>query len=73
MNRTLGNMLFCATRDKPKQWDIALSQVEFAYNSMINKSTSKALFANVYTRIPNFPSDIVDIPYYKSKVVESLV
>ena len=42
VNRTLGNKLRSVVGDNPKQWDVALPQVEFAFNSMVNRSTGKA-------------------------------
>ena len=39
VNRTLGSMLRSLVADRPKQWDLALSQAKFAFNSMVNRST----------------------------------
>lgn len=48
VNRTLGNMLRCVRGDKQQNWETALPQVEFAYNSMVNRSTGKTPFEVVY-------------------------
>jgi hypothetical protein len=61
-NRTLENMLRCVSRDKPKQWDINLPQVEFAFNCMSNRSTCKSPFEAVYTKPPNHALDLVPLP-----------
>jgi hypothetical protein len=61
-NQTLGNMLRCISGDKPKQWDINLPQVEFAFNNMCNRSTGKAPFEIVYTKSPEHALDLVPLP-----------
>ncbi|KAJ4719092.1 RNA-directed DNA polymerase [Melia azedarach] len=62
VNRTLGNMLRCICGEKPKQWDAVLPQVEFAYNSMMNRSTGKTPFEVVYLQPPRHALDLVTLP-----------
>ncbi|PKU75932.1 hypothetical protein MA16_Dca005979 [Dendrobium catenatum] len=45
-----------------------LSTAEFAYNSMVNRSTGKSPFSIVYTKLPNLALDVVVLPKCKSGI-----
>ena len=69
VNRTLGNLIRCLSGDKPKQWDLVLSQAEFAYNSMVNRSTQKSPFSVVYLYPPKVPLDLLQLPRQAGKSI----
>ncbi|PKU70358.1 hypothetical protein MA16_Dca007109 [Dendrobium catenatum] len=69
VNRTLGNMLRCFVQDHPKKWEEMLSQDEFAFNSMPNRSTGHCPFNIVYTKMPNHLVDVAVLPKCRSTAV----
>ncbi|KAE8670845.1 hypothetical protein F3Y22_tig00112069pilonHSYRG00031 [Hibiscus syriacus] len=62
VNRSLGNLLRCLVGTKPKQWDLALPQAEFAYNRSKNRTTGLSPFEIVYGQNPSGVLDLAPIP-----------
>ena len=50
VNHSLGNMLSCLSGNKPRKWDLVLTQAEFAYNDSVNRFVGKIQFQIVYGR-----------------------
>ena len=49
-----------------------LGLAEFAFNSMVNRSTGHSPFTIVYTKAPNSTVDLITLPKSASKSVEQL-
>ena len=59
VNKSLGNLLRSLSGENPHQGDLALAQVEFAYNDLVNRATEKIPFQIVYGRSPRGVVDLV--------------
>nr|GEU30846.1 hypothetical protein [Tanacetum cinerariifolium] len=71
VNRSLGNLLRCLARDKPKQWDLVLTHAEFAYNNSMNRITQRCPFEVVYGLGPNSITDLTPISSSKNNSVKA--
>jgi len=61
VNRTLGQMLQCFISGNPRVWENLLPHVEFAYNRVVNSTTSHSPFKVVYVFNPLTPLDLLPI------------
>ena len=62
VNWSLGNLLRSIVEENPNQWDLALPQAEFAYNSSVNRSIGKSPFEVVYGWNPTSVLNLVPLP-----------
>ena len=62
VNRTLGQMLRCLISRNPRVWENLLPHFEFAYNRVVNFSTSHTPFEVVYGFNPLTPFNLLLIP-----------
>ena len=60
-NRSLGNLLRSYVGGNLKQWDMILSQIEFAYNRSLHQSIGMSPFEVVYGVNPIGPLDLDDL------------
>ena len=61
INRVLGNLLRCLTKENRKTWDLAISQAKYAYNDSVNRTTGRSPFEIVYGRHPRGVSELRDL------------
>jgi len=62
VNRTLGQMLRCLISGNPRVWENLLPHIEFAYNRVVNSTTSHTRFEVVYGFNPLIPLNLLPIP-----------
>jgi len=59
VNRSLGNLLSTLIGEHIESWDLKLSIAEFAYNSLVNRTTGKSLHEIVYGFRHRQPTDLI--------------
>ena len=64
VTRTLGQLLRCFISGSPRVWENLLPHVDFAYNRVVNSTTSDSPFEVVYGFNPLTPLDLLPIPIF---------
>lgn len=65
-------MLRCLLSNNPKKWyQQVLPHVEFAINSIVNRTNGLTHFFVVYTKQPNFIVDLFHLPNMKKKAANA--
>lgn len=62
VNYILGNIMGSLNHENAGQWDYVLSQIEFAYNNVSNRSSRKSLFKIIYIGPPLHTLDLIPLP-----------
>jgi len=62
VNKTLVEMLRCLISGNPRVWKNLLPHIKFAYNRVVNSTTSHTPFEIVYGFNPLTPLDLLPIP-----------
>lgn len=73
VNISLTNMIRFIANERFKQWDNYLSQAEFAFNLMVNKSIGRSSFNIVYIKSSNITIDITILPKFQSRPTTEMV
>ena len=71
VNRSLGNLLRCLVGDKLSNWDMVLTQAEFAYNNSTNRSIGKTPIEIVSIMQPRGKLDLRDVADKGKRSVEA--
>lgn len=67
VNRFLGNMLRCLTKEYGQSWDQLIHQAKYAHNDSVNRSTGKSPFEVVYGMHPKGIMQLRDITNLQHK------
>ena len=59
VNRSLGNLLRTLVGEHTRSWDLKLATAEFAYNTAVNRTTSKSPHEIVYGFRPRYLIDLI--------------
>ena len=62
VNKLIGNLLKCLTKQYADKWDLVLPQAEFAFNDLVNRSTGRSPFQIVYGQSPRGVLELKGLP-----------
>ena len=72
VNRSLGNLLRCLLGENLRTWDLLLSNIEFAYNSSVNKIIIMSPLELVHDYCPRQPIDLILMTHHHTRVSKSV-
>ena len=72
VNRSLGNLLRCLLGENLRTWDLLLSNIEFAYNSSVNKTVIMSPLELVHDYRPRQPIDLILMTHHHIRVSKSV-